>query len=63
MESSPISNSFDYGVYYQLEQLEKHRKRYENHWKDRIGLAHTMIDKWVLTKPRYQQSENIRTSM
>ncbi len=61
MDSSPKETSFEYGESYQLEQVEKHRERNSNHWKDRVGLAHSMIDKWVLPNLDASDPKNIRT--
>lgn len=49
---APKATSFEYGETYQLEQVDKHRQRRDNHWKPRIALAHELIDAYVL--PRLQ---------
>jgi len=42
--------AFPYGEAYQLEQVEKHRARATNRWRDRIALAHELVEKWA--RPR-----------
>jgi 2-polyprenyl-3-methyl-5-hydroxy-6-metoxy-1,4-benzoquinol methylase len=46
----PKSTSYAYGEAYQLEQVAKHRARASNHWRDRIALAHSLVDKWALPR-------------
>jgi 2-polyprenyl-3-methyl-5-hydroxy-6-metoxy-1,4-benzoquinol methylase len=48
--AEPKLTSFSYGEQYQLEQVDKHRNRKTNHWKERIEIAHTLIDKYVLNR-------------
>lgn len=48
--NTPKTTSFAYGEAYQLEQVEKHRNRRDNHWKPRIALAHELIDRYVLPR-------------
>lgn len=50
------STSYTYGKDYQLEQVDKHRNRKTNHWVRRIGIAHELIDKYVL--PRFKNKAN-----
>ncbi|MFX0197073.1 MAG: class I SAM-dependent methyltransferase [Candidatus Hodarchaeota archaeon] len=42
-----------YGKEYQLNQLEKYRNRNNNHWKHRIGLAFTLVEKYA--RPRLRE--------
>jgi 2-polyprenyl-3-methyl-5-hydroxy-6-metoxy-1,4-benzoquinol methylase len=49
-EAVPKSTSYEYGEAYQLQQVEKHRNRRDNHWKPRLALAHQMIDDFVLPR-------------
>ena len=49
-DQSPKATSYEYGEAYQLEQVEKHRNRRDNHWKPRLALAHRMIDEFVLPR-------------
>jgi 2-polyprenyl-3-methyl-5-hydroxy-6-metoxy-1,4-benzoquinol methylase len=46
----PKPTSYEYGEAYQLEQVEKHRHRSENHWKPRLALAHELVDDYVLPR-------------
>jgi 2-polyprenyl-3-methyl-5-hydroxy-6-metoxy-1,4-benzoquinol methylase len=46
----PKTTSYAYGEAYQREQIEKHRTRATNHWRDRIALAHSLVDKWALPR-------------
>src|SRR5687768_1987535 len=48
--TTPKPTSYEYGEPYQLEQVEKHRHRHNNHWKPRLALAHQMIDELVLPR-------------
>lgn len=56
---APKSTSYAYGETYQLDQIEKHRHRHENHWKPRIALAHDLIERYIL--PRLGKSHDIKT--
>jgi 2-polyprenyl-3-methyl-5-hydroxy-6-metoxy-1,4-benzoquinol methylase len=47
---APKSTSYAYGAAYQREQVEKHRARASNHWRPRIALAHSLVDKWALPR-------------
>jgi 2-polyprenyl-3-methyl-5-hydroxy-6-metoxy-1,4-benzoquinol methylase len=49
-DAAPKPTSYGYGEEYQLEQVEKHRHRRENHWRPRLALAHQMIDEFVLPR-------------
>ena len=42
--------SFEYGTDYQAEMVEKYKNRNNNHWKQRIELAHQLIEKYALLK-------------
>jgi 2-polyprenyl-3-methyl-5-hydroxy-6-metoxy-1,4-benzoquinol methylase len=42
--------AFPYGEAYQLEQVEKHRARASNRWRDRIALAHELVERWALPR-------------
>ena len=61
MENSPKDTSYEYGEAYQLEQVEKHRSRNNNHWKPRIQLVHELIDKRVLPKLEVDHQSEIKT--
>lgn len=58
-ESNPKLTSFSYGEQYQLEQVNKHRNRKTNHWKERIEIAHTLIDKYVLNRLNGKKNSEI----
>jgi 2-polyprenyl-3-methyl-5-hydroxy-6-metoxy-1,4-benzoquinol methylase len=58
---SPKETSYAYGEKYQLEQVLKHRNRYENHWKPRIALAHYLIDNYVLPTLGRSAAEEVNT--
>ena len=47
---TPKATSFHYGKDYQLEQVEKHRDRRNNHWAQRIAIIHQLIDEYVLPR-------------
>ncbi|MGH8221516.1 MAG: hypothetical protein ACREQZ_00950, partial [Woeseiaceae bacterium] len=49
--ASPKRTSYMYGEAYQRAQVEKHRQRHTNHWRQRIALAHRLVNQWVL--PRF----------
>ncbi len=61
MVEFPKATSYEYGLAYQLEQAEKHRHRHENHWKPRIALAHTLIDRHVLPRLDGVAASDIKT--
>lgn len=61
MSALPKATSYEYGRQYQLEQAEKHRHRHENHWRPRIALAHTLIDRYVLPRLPGVPAGDIRT--
>lgn len=54
---SPKDTSYSYGEAYQREQVEKHRKRKSNHWRQRIELAHSLVDKWALPRLKGRKIE------
>lgn len=51
--------SAQYGEKYQLAQAEKYRNRDNNHWKFRIGLAHTLVTKYALPRLHGKQFKDI----
>jgi 2-polyprenyl-3-methyl-5-hydroxy-6-metoxy-1,4-benzoquinol methylase len=57
--NSPKSTSFEYGKDYQLDQAEKYRNRRANHWQARIGLAHKLIDDYVVPRLRNKPPRDI----
>jgi 2-polyprenyl-3-methyl-5-hydroxy-6-metoxy-1,4-benzoquinol methylase len=46
----PKSTSYAYGEAYQQQQVAKHRGRANNHWRERIALAHSLVDRWALPR-------------
>lgn len=40
----------EYGIAYQRQQVEKYRARATNHWRERIALAHRLVDDHVLPR-------------
>ena|GEM_PF-712700 len=44
----PKDTSFEYGMKYQTDQIDKFRNRKRNHWKSRIELAHNLIERYAL---------------
>jgi len=57
--SVPKSTSYSYGEAYQREQVEKHRQRASNHWRARLELAHSLVDKWALPRLAGRKIEEI----
>jgi len=55
------ATSYSYGKDYQLEQVDKHKNRKINHWVRRIGIAHELIDKYVLPRIKNKSNEQIVT--
>lgn len=55
----PKSTSYAYGEAYQQEQVVKHRARAQNHWRDRIALAHSLVDRWALPRLADRQPADI----
>jgi SAM-dependent methyltransferase len=47
---SPQGSAYAYGEGYQREQVEKHRARASNHWRARIALAHSLVDRWAMPR-------------
>lgn len=58
-KKGPKQTSFSYGELYQLEQVDKHRNRKNNHWKERIQVAHTLVDNYVLNRLGGKKSSEI----
>ena len=50
MINHPKPTSYPYGREYQLNQAEKYRNRSTNHWKQRIALAHRLVDTYALPR-------------
>ena len=48
----PKPTSYQYGRECQLEQANKYRNRHNNHWKFRIDLAHSLVNKYSLPRLR-----------
>jgi len=46
----PKETSYEYGLSYQLEQVEKHKNRYTNHWKERVNTAHRLVENYLKDK-------------
>lgn len=59
--NAPKSTSYAYGETYQLDQIEKHRHRHENHWKPRIALAHDLIERYILPRLGKCAPHNVKT--
>ena len=55
----PKPTSHPYGKEYQLEQANKYRNRHNSHWKFRIDLAHTLVNKYSLPRLRKKQIGDI----
>lgn len=46
-QEGPAPAEGPYGREYQLAQVEKYRRRAQNHWSDRIALGHRLVDEAV----------------
>lgn len=51
--------SYQYGKGYQLQQANKYRDRHNNHWKFRIDLAHSLVNKYSLPRLVRKRIEDI----
>jgi glycosyltransferase involved in cell wall biosynthesis/2-polyprenyl-3-methyl-5-hydroxy-6-metoxy-1,4-benzoquinol methylase len=55
----PKPTSYLYGMEYQFEQANKYRNRHNSHWKFRIDLAHSLVNKYSLPRLRKKQIGDI----
>lgn len=59
ISKKPKPTSYQYGRECQLEQANKYRNRHNNHWKFRIDLAHSLVNKYSLPGLRKKQIGDI----
>lgn len=53
---APKETFYKYGREYQLKQAEKYKNRENNHWKFRIDMAKTLVERYSL--PRFKGKPN-----
>jgi 2-polyprenyl-3-methyl-5-hydroxy-6-metoxy-1,4-benzoquinol methylase len=58
LTTPPKPTSYPYGRDYQLNQAEKYRQRNYNHWKQRISLAHHLVETYALPKMEKSKQHN-----
>ncbi|HDZ61936.1 MAG TPA: class I SAM-dependent methyltransferase [Nitrospirae bacterium] len=51
--------SYEYGEACQLRQADKYRSRENNHWKSRINLAHTLVDRYAISRLKGKATSDI----
>jgi 2-polyprenyl-3-methyl-5-hydroxy-6-metoxy-1,4-benzoquinol methylase len=56
---TPKSTSYGYGRDYQLAQAEKYRNRQSNNWQFRIGLAKSLVERYILPRLERKKPQDI----